>query len=273
MSLTRLGIAKLWGEDPESAWVFMRWWVPQITRFLAPGYGYGAERIPLTGGGVVAANHLAGVDPALVGSYTTRTIYYMTKIELLSTPVVGEMLRWTGAFAVRRGEGDRDSLRVARWVAREGHMVGMFMEGTRQQLGYPGPAHPGAAMVAIQEGVPIVPCGVDTFQWRMGNRRPCCVVWGEPILLDGLPRTGRGYKEGAALLEEELRRLWRLAAETTAAGFPERLPDGARRTGIIGPFRFRPVRGLRPWPDEAWAEEPLGPVYKPPAPPGAATAA
>jgi hypothetical protein len=185
----------------------------------------------------------------------------MAKIELLSVPVAGEILRWTGAFAVRRGEGDRDSIRVARWAAREGHVVAMFMEGTRQQLGYPGPMHAGAAMVAIQEEVPVVPCGIDTFGWVLGNRRACCVVWGEPIRLD-LSRTGKGYKEGAALLEAEVVRLWRMAAQAVADGFPRQLPDGARRARPIRSRDFIGHPELPTWPDEDWAAGPLGPVFK-----------
>ena len=166
----------------------------------------------------------------------------MAKIELLSVPVVGELLRWTGAFAVRRGEADRDSIRVARWAVREGHMLAMFTEGTRQQLGYPGPMHPGAAMIAIQEDVPVVPCGLDTFRWSLANRRPCCVVWGEPMRLD-LPRTGKGYKEGAALLGEEVTRLWRLAAPPS--------PTASRTSWRTAPRARSPARPGRDHPQGA----------------------
>ncbi len=260
--LTRLGVYKLWGENPEGCWRFMRWWLPVLTRFLAPSYGYGIERVPAAGGAVLAANHLSAIDPPHIGIYCPRTIYYMTKIELLSLPVVGEALRWGGTFAVRRGEGDRDALRVARWLVREGHLVGMFIEGTRQKLGYPGQAHPGAAMIAIQEGVPVIPCGVDTFLWSLRNPRPCSLVWGEPIDLGGLPRSSRGYKEGTEIVEAEIHRLWRQAAEAVAAGFPERLPDGTPRSGPVRPWvRHRPG-GARPWPEEPWAKGPLGPVYR-----------
>jgi 1-acyl-sn-glycerol-3-phosphate acyltransferase len=263
VTLTRLGIPKLWGEDPERCWRWMRPPAVRIMRVICPSAGYGLERIPLTGGAVVASNHLSGIDPPLVGIYSTRTIYYMAKIELLSIPLFGEALRWTGTFGVRRGEGDRDSLRLARWLVAEGRVVGMFMEGTRQQFGYPGPAHPGAALVAIQEGVPIVPCGLDSFGWRLGNRRSCALVWGEPISLDGLPRNGKGYKEGAAIVEAEIHRLWRQAAEAVAAGLPERLPDGTPRREGVRPEDTRLERTGRIWPSEEWAAGPLGPVFDP----------
>lgn len=260
--LTRIGLYRLLDENPERTWDFARALVAPIMRRFAPSLGYGHERVPETGGLVVAANHFSAVDPAVVGIHSRRTLYFMAKIELLSVPVAGELLRWTGTFAVRRGEADRDSLRVARWAAREGHAVGLFAEGTRQQFGYPGPMHAGAAMIAIQEEVPVVPCGIDSFGWTPRNRRPCCVVWGEPMRLE-LPRTGRGYKEGTAQIEERVHGLWRQAAQAVADGFPPFLPDGARRAGPIAHAQVKSHRQLPAWPEEEWAKAPLGPVYRP----------
>jgi 1-acyl-sn-glycerol-3-phosphate acyltransferase len=189
----------------------------------------------MTGGGVIAANHLSAIDPSLLGSLCPRTIYYMAKTELLAMPLVGDVLTWTGAFPVRRGEGDREALRQAREIAREGHMVGLFVEGTRQPFGHPGAVRPGATMIALQEGVPIVPCGIYSFGWTRNNRMPCALVWGNPIDLSGLPRAGRGYKQAAEILGKEIVRLWRLAGEAIAAGFPEQLPDGSRRSSAHYP--------------------------------------
>lgn len=261
--LTRLGLYKLFREDPETMWRVARdIGVPAFIRhLLAPGWGYGGDRVPEAGGVVLAFNHLSAVDPPLAGVYTRRTVYMMAKAELLGMPVVGELLRMLGSFGVRRGEGDRDSLRVARWLLEHGHAVGVFMEGTRQTLGYPGPGHPGAAMLAIQEGVPVVPCGLETFGWSLANRRPCALVWGKPLDLGGLPKNGRGYKEGTAILELEIRALWRMAAEAIAAGFPEELPDGARRHGHMGRGSAL-VMDVEAWPREPWASGPLGPVYE-----------
>jgi 1-acyl-sn-glycerol-3-phosphate acyltransferase len=166
----------------------------------------------------------------------------MAKAELLAMPVVGDVLTWTGAFPVRRGEGDRDALRQAREIAREGHMVGLFVEGTRQPFGHPGEVRPGATMIALQEGVPIIPCGIYSFGWTRNNRMPCALVWGNPIDLGGLPRAGRGYKQAAEILGKEIVRLWRQAGEAIAAGFPEQLPDGARRSGAhYPPLRRGPI--------------------------------
>lgn len=229
--LTRLGIPKLWGEDPEAFWRIARLLVPRTTLWLAPAAGYGAERVPAEGGGVIAANHFSGIDHPLIGSFCPRSIYFLAKAELLAVPVVGELLQWLGVFPVRRGESDREALRRARQLAREGNLVGVHVEGTRQRLGYPGPVHSGGLMIALQEGVPVIPCGVDTFRWSPTNRRLCAVVWGEPLDLSDLPRNRHGYARAAELVRTEMVRLWRLAAEASAAGLPPELPDGAKRTG------------------------------------------
>jgi 1-acyl-sn-glycerol-3-phosphate acyltransferase len=217
--------------NAELGWRVGRLIVPRVAVWLAPAAGYGIERVPLEGGGVVAANHFSGIDHPLIGAFCPRTIYFLAKAELMKVPVVGPGLRALGVFGVRRGEGDRDALRHARRLAGEGHLVGVHLEGTRQRFGHPGTMQPGGLMIALQENVPVIPCAVDTFGWSPTNRRKCAVVWGEPMVLDG-PRNRRGYAEAAETVGGEIVRLWRPAAEASVAGLPPELPDGAKRSGI-----------------------------------------
>jgi 1-acyl-sn-glycerol-3-phosphate acyltransferase len=260
--LFELGAYRLLGNDPERTWRFSRVWVPWFLDWMTENVAYGMARIPAEGGVVLAINHLSAIDPPAVGIHSLRTIRYMTKVELLQTPIVGEFLRMTGTFAVRRGEGDRDSIRVARWLLANGHIVGVFAEGTRRPFGYPDATQPGAALLAMQEGVPLVPIGLDSFGWSLRNRRPTAVVCGEPLDLSPFPRNGAGYKEATGVIEAELIRLWKLAVHAVEDGMPERLRDGTERDA---PLRRRdllyPPTGP-PWPTEPWAEGPLGPVYK-----------
>ena len=219
--------------DPDGAWVFARRLIVHPTLLLAPAACYGVDRVPAEGGAVIAANHFSGIDHPLIGSFSPRPIRFLAKAELLEIPVLGAILRWLGVFPVRRGEGDRDALRRARQLVREGHLVCVHIEGTRQRFGYPGPLQPGGLMIAMQEGAPIIPCAVDTFRWSPANRRPCAVVWGEPIDLSALPRNRKGYAQAAEIVGAELARLWRQAAEACAAGLPPELPDGTRRHGAF----------------------------------------
>jgi 1-acyl-sn-glycerol-3-phosphate acyltransferase len=126
----------VWRRDPELLWPYLlRWTISPAHRVLARSAGYGADRVPLEGGIVLAANHLSAIDPTLLGAFVPRAVYYMAKVELLAMPFFGEIFQWAGAFPVRRSEGDREALRLARELVAEGHALGMFVEGTRQRLG------------------------------------------------------------------------------------------------------------------------------------------
>lgn len=230
--LTRLGVPKLWGNDSDRLYPYARQVVQPITRCLAPAAAYGVEHIPPEGtGAVLAANHFSGIDHPLIGTFCPRNIHFLAKAELFEIPFVGDIVQWIGSIPIRRGEGDRDALRRSREVVREGGIVCVHIEGTRQRLGYPGPIHTGGLMIAMQEGAPVIPCGLDTFRWSPTNRRHCALVFGEPLDLSHLPRNRGGYDEAARVLRDEMVRLWRVAVAAAAAGLPPHLPDGTSRSG------------------------------------------
>jgi 1-acyl-sn-glycerol-3-phosphate acyltransferase len=182
---------------------------------------YGRERIPLFGGAVLALNHFSWLDTGAFGTACPRTIYFMAKIEAHRVAGLGQLIRAFGTFSVRRGESDREAVRMMRSVVREGNVLGLFVEGTRQRSGVPGKVQPGAAMAALQERVPVVPGAIHGSQtWRVGNFQPVTVVWGEPMRFDGLPVNARGYREASAEIERELRRLWRFGVDLHEAGRP-----------------------------------------------------
>ena len=231
--LTRLGLPRLWGGDRERLWAFARRVVQPATLALAPAAAYGVDRIPRDRGAVIAANHFSGIDHPLIGCFVPGITYFLAKSELFRIPVLGEALEWMGVIPIKRGASDRDALRNARQHVREGGLVVIHIEGTRQRLGYPGPIHTGALMIAMQEGAPVIPLGLDTFGWSPTNRRKCALVIGEPIELSHLPRNRTGYAEAGELVQAEMVRLWRQAAEAAAAGLPPELPDGTRRNGPV----------------------------------------
>ena len=85
-------------------------------------------------------------------------------------------------------------------------------------------------MVALQEGVPIVPVAIHGSQTgsRAGNFQPVSIAWGEPMTFDGLPKGGRGYKEASALLQAEIRRLFDWLVDVHRLGRPRRRPSRRR---------------------------------------------
>lgn len=205
----------------EAVWAVGRYTLVPLVRLGAPLRNYGVERVPRTGGVVLALNHFSWIDPPAFGSACPRTIYYVAKIEAHVIPGLGQLIRAFGTRSVRRGESDREAVREMRNLVREGHALGMFVEGTRQRSGVPGEAKPGAAMVALQEEVPVVPAAIHGSQyWKVGNFHPVSIAWGEPMDLEGLPRSGKGYREATKLIQEEVHRLWRFLTEMHELGRP-----------------------------------------------------
>lgn len=206
---------------PDVAWALGRIYMGLPARFVTRGRAYGRDRVPAAGGCVLAINHLHWIDVPLIGSLSPRTVWYVAKAEAANYPVLGRFLRWHGTIAIRRGESDRDAVRAMRAAAASGNVVGLFVEGTRQKHGRPGAAQPGAAMVALQENVPVVPVAVyGTQNWRPGNLVPCSIAFGEPVLFDGLPKGGRGYKEATAEIERRINVLFDWLADVHAQGRP-----------------------------------------------------
>jgi 1-acyl-sn-glycerol-3-phosphate acyltransferase len=193
----------------DAAWAVGRVYMGWPTRLLTRAKAYGLDNVPATGGVVYAINHLHWIDIPLVGVVSPRTVFFVAKAEAANHRVAGWYLRLFGTIAIRRGESDRDAVRRMRDEARRGRVIGLFVEGTRQRSGRPGAAQPGAAMVALQEGVPVVPVAIYGTQfWRIGNFRRCSIAFGEPLEFEGLPRNGKGYKEATAVIERRIHELF-----------------------------------------------------------------
>ena len=202
-------------------WAAGRPTIGTFTRIVAPLRSYGAERVPRQGGVVLAFNHFSWIDPLAFGATCPRTIYYMAKSEAHRVPGLGQLIRAFGTFAVRRGESDREAVRMMRRIVAEGKALGLFVEGTRQRGGVLGEVKPGAAMVALQEDVPVVPATIYGSQhWRLGNFAPVSIAWGEPRRLEGLPRNAKGYREASREIERELHKLFDFLADLHALGRP-----------------------------------------------------
>jgi 1-acyl-sn-glycerol-3-phosphate acyltransferase len=201
-------------------WQSGRLWIGGPIRAVTKARFYGVDRIPAHGGLVLAANHFSWLDPPLVGASCRRRIQFVAKVEAHRVPGLGQLIRAHGTLAIRRGESDRDAVRRMRAVVAEGGVLGMFVEGTRQRSGVPGPIQPGAAMVALQEGVPVVPIAIHgTQHWTPRHLAPCSVAYGEPIRFETAAR-GKGYREASERIEHEIRKLWDWLVELHAQGRP-----------------------------------------------------
>jgi 1-acyl-sn-glycerol-3-phosphate acyltransferase len=206
-------------------WTIGKGVIGTFTRSMMRLKSYGRERVPREGGGVLALNHFSYADPPAIGVLCPRRIVFVAKVELHGVPGFGELLRAHGALAVRRGESDREALRLMRETVRNNDLLGLFVEGTRQKTGVPGEAKPGAALVAIQEGVPVVPAAIHGSQhWAWGKWPPISVAFGEPMRFDEFPRNSKGYRQATDEIEAEIRRLWEFLVHMHELGRPRAVP-------------------------------------------------
>ena len=202
------------------AWLLGRPPVRALVKLFTPLRIYGRERIPMNGPLVLCFNHFSWLDPWALGAVVPRTIYYVAKQEAHDDPLIGPFIRLFGTSPIRRGESDREAIRVMREVVRRGDALGMFPEGTRQKS-EPGEVLSGAALIAVQEQVPVV-CGAieGSQRWRLGNFEPVSIAFGEPLDLSAHPRNSRGYRAGSQEIQAELRRLWEFLVTTQEHGRP-----------------------------------------------------
>jgi len=207
----------------EPAWAVGRLTIGSLVRLLTPLRNYGPERVPRTGGVVLAFNHFHWVDPPVFGLLSPRSMNFVAKVEAHRIPGLGQLIRAFGTISVRRGESDREAVRQMREAVREGRALGLFVEGTRQLSGVPGQVQPGAAMVALQERVPIVPAAIyGSLEWTPGNYHPISVAWGEPLHFEGLPKGGKGYRDASQQVQAKLVELHSWLREMHELGRPAR---------------------------------------------------
>ena len=150
----------------------------------------GRLNLPSTGGYVLAAGHVSNLDPFALGValWPKRFLRFMAKSELFWFPL-GAIIAAAGGFKVRRGLADLAAIETAVSLARDGHVIAMFPEGTRRKKGLrktrQAVAHSGAARIALEAGVPLVPAGIKGTD---GLRRLAAwrVAYGAPVQLDDL---------------------------------------------------------------------------------------
>ena len=134
----------------------------------------GREHEPTRGPFIAAGNHASAVDPLVVGISLRNKAFYMGKEELFSVPVVGPWVTSMGTFPVRRGQPDRKAIRRSIHILESGDVLVMFPEGTRSPDGRLQKPEPGAAMIALRTGAPVLPVAVINSHRILpkGSRRP-----------------------------------------------------------------------------------------------------
>jgi 1-acyl-sn-glycerol-3-phosphate acyltransferase len=154
-----------------------------VWNVLNPIYRFdirGIEKFPKTGGVLICANHIHALDPPVVGITAPRDVHFMAKEELFSAPLLKTILPKVHAFPVKRGMSDRDALRKAIALLKNGDVMGLFPEGTRSKNGELGKGFSGAGFFALKGDADVVPCAI-IGSYKAFKRVK--VVYGEPIVM------------------------------------------------------------------------------------------
>jgi 1-acyl-sn-glycerol-3-phosphate acyltransferase len=221
-----------------SSWyAFARWATKTFFYGLKGGLrSVGEEHIPTQGPLIVAPNHISFLDPPAVACGTKRRqLRFMAKEELFKG-IFGKLIASLGAFPVKRGEGDTESIRKAIAVLEDGDALLIFPEGTRGDGTTMLPVNRGVTMLAKRTNAPVLPVAVVGTNVVMpkgggGKKHPMLVAYGEPFTYEQVAQ-GANEKENRERFAAELER--RILALCNANGLPlksasslERSPESA----------------------------------------------
>ncbi len=154
--------------SPGRLYAIVRWLTIAVLRAWFRVRISGAEHIPGNTPVIVAPNHKNILDSFFIGIATRRHVRSMAKVELFKGPLAWLLPR-LGAFPVRRGEADAETLVTARAILSAGGLLVVFPEGTRvEQPDALGSPHHGAARLALETGAAIVPAAITgtSHLWR-----------------------------------------------------------------------------------------------------------
>jgi 1-acyl-sn-glycerol-3-phosphate acyltransferase len=169
-----------------------------------------SERLPRTGGVLIVANHVSFLDPPalyVVGHRLGRRVRFVALSDLLNVPGLGWLLRRGRTITVTRGAGASGLVEQGSAAIRAGQAVLIYPEGTIPAPGLVTTGRPGAGLLALRAGAPVVPVassGLERWRPKYRLRRPAAVVIGEPVNLSkwaGREDRSAAIEVSAALLE------------------------------------------------------------------------
>jgi 1-acyl-sn-glycerol-3-phosphate acyltransferase len=121
----------------------------------------GVENIPVEGGALICPNHISDFDPlAVLVAISRNDFNALGKSELFEIPVLGRYLQLVGALPVIRDSADRAALRSTEAVLNSRRLMLIFPEGRCSESGVLQTVQPGASMLSLKTGCPIVPAGI-----------------------------------------------------------------------------------------------------------------
>lgn len=206
-------------------WFFIKTLGPIARKRLNP-VAIGVENIPDHGGAIIAANHLAVIDDAIIPLTSPRMVHFMGKSDYFTGKgFKGKFKKWwftsVGVFPVDRSGGEKsaDAMHTAREVLLSGELFGIHPEGTRSPDGRLYKGHTGFARLALETGCPIVPTAligtreVQKPGQSIPDKGSVTCVYGKPILVKRKPADQISHDDIRQLTDELMHRIQELSGQ------------------------------------------------------------
>ncbi len=192
-------------------------WRPEITD---------GDRIPTTGGAIIASNHLSIVDSIFLPLMLRRPLTFAAKSEYFTgkSPAqrfAGAYLRATKQLSVDRSEARaaQDMLDAALALLKSGDLFGIYPEGTRSPDGRLYRGRTGVGWLALHSGVPVIPVamiGTDRVLppgHTVPRLRKIAIRVGEPLTFDAYRDAGPTAKARRAVTDEVMKAIQALSGQ------------------------------------------------------------
>ncbi len=131
-----------------------------IYKFLFRGHLIGRKNIPQKNSFIMVSNHGSLLDPPLLGHALGRNISFMAKAELFKIPLLGFIIKACGAYPVKRGIVDKNTIKTACKKLSNDNCIGIFIDGTRQENGRVNKPKQGAALLAFKNQKLLLPVAI-----------------------------------------------------------------------------------------------------------------
>ncbi len=131
-----------------------------IYKFIFRGNLIGKGNIPKKNSFIMVSNHGSLLDPPLLGHALGRNISFMAKAELFKIPLLGSIIKACGAYPVKRGIVDKNTIKTACKKLSNDNSIGIFIDGTRQKNGRVNKPKQGAALLAFKNQKLLLPVAI-----------------------------------------------------------------------------------------------------------------
>lgn len=157
-----------------------------IYKFLFRGHLVGGENIPQKDAFIMVSNHGSLLDPPLLGHALGRNISFMAKAELFKIPLLGSVIKACGAYPVKRGIADKNTIKTACKKLSNDNCIGIFIDGTRQKNGRVNKPKQGAALLAFKNQKLLLPVAIVNSH-RLIRFKFCIPLFSKIVIKVGKP--------------------------------------------------------------------------------------